>query len=211
MYFLRRIIYALVIVFMDEIPIWGVVITMVCCLLMLAYALHEKQWVDSIINSQHMINETFIYVLCVLLLLFSSYTGSKVRVLLGYFLIVLVLIFVIFNTIVIIYYSLQILYVFLKRIFVQCRRKRMRNEALDIVKKINDAEKEWFVPGEKERKRQWFRPSDSGYGGYKAEQVIVEEGPLEVISEASSQDEQVSVRQSNSDSKHLFVRSNNLL
>lgn len=95
-----------------------------------------------------MINETFIYVLCVLLLLFSSYTGSKVRVLLGYFLIVLVLIFVIFNTIVIIYYSLQIFYVFLKRIFVQCRRKRMRNEALDIVKKINDAEKEWFVPRE---------------------------------------------------------------
>lgn len=46
MYFLRRIIYALVIVFMDEIPIWGVVITMVCCLIMLAYALHEKQWVD---------------------------------------------------------------------------------------------------------------------------------------------------------------------
>ena len=50
MYFIRRIIYALVIVFMDEIPIWGVIITMACCLIMLAYALHEKQWVDTIIN-----------------------------------------------------------------------------------------------------------------------------------------------------------------
>ena len=41
MFVLRRIIYALVIVFMDGEMIWGVVIVIVCCIVMLAYALSE--------------------------------------------------------------------------------------------------------------------------------------------------------------------------
>ena len=46
MFLLRRIIYALVIVFMDQIMIFGVLIVMYSCLLMLAYALSECQWQD---------------------------------------------------------------------------------------------------------------------------------------------------------------------
>ena len=41
MFLIRRVIYALVIVFMDEIPLWGVLIFMTCTLIMLAYALSE--------------------------------------------------------------------------------------------------------------------------------------------------------------------------
>jgi hypothetical protein len=41
MYLLRRVVYALVIVFMDEITVWPVVIVMVSTLIMLAYALSE--------------------------------------------------------------------------------------------------------------------------------------------------------------------------
>ena len=50
MFIMRRVIYALVIVFMDKVMIWGVIIVMICCLIMLAYALSEHQWKDSIIN-----------------------------------------------------------------------------------------------------------------------------------------------------------------
>jgi len=44
MFLLRRVIYAFVIVFMDEISVWPVMIVMVCTLVMLAYALLEYQW-----------------------------------------------------------------------------------------------------------------------------------------------------------------------
>ena len=44
MFLLRRIIYAFVIVFMNEISVWPVIIVMVCTLVMLAYALLEYQW-----------------------------------------------------------------------------------------------------------------------------------------------------------------------
>lgn len=42
MFLLRRIIFALVIVFMDTIPIWGVLIFMYSTLIMLAYTLSEQ-------------------------------------------------------------------------------------------------------------------------------------------------------------------------
>lgn len=42
MFLLRRVIYALVIVFMDDIMLWGVLIVMASCLIMLAYALSEN-------------------------------------------------------------------------------------------------------------------------------------------------------------------------
>ena len=44
MFLLRRVIYALVIVFMGETMLFPVLIVMLCCLVMLAYALLEKQW-----------------------------------------------------------------------------------------------------------------------------------------------------------------------
>ena len=41
MYLIRRVTYALVIVFMDEYMVFGVLIVLVQCLIMLAYALAE--------------------------------------------------------------------------------------------------------------------------------------------------------------------------
>ena len=140
---------------------------------MLAYALHEKQWVDTIINYQHIIDESFIYVLCVLLLLFSGYVDAETRVLLGYIMIGIIFMFVVFNTIVIIYYTLQRIWLFLKRIFVQCQRKKLRKEVITIVEKINEDlanhEKDWFVPDE----LGWFEADDTGYGGYKLTYITV--------------------------------------
>ena len=75
------------------------------------------------------------------------------RHILGYTLISLLFLYVIFNTIVIIYYALAIFFVYIRRVFVQCRRKKLHNEALGRVEKINQSsrtvnEKNWFVPYE---------------------------------------------------------------
>ena len=125
---IRRIIYALVIIFMDEIMIWGVIIVMTCCHIMLAYAFSEYQWQDTLINQQHIVDEITIYILCVLLLFFSNQVSSQMRVLLGYILIGIVFAYVIYNTIVILIYSLRIMWLYIKRIFIQCRRKRIKKE-----------------------------------------------------------------------------------
>ena len=50
MFLIRRIIYAIVIVYMAEQMVWGVVVVMMSCLFMLAYALSEWQWKDQLIN-----------------------------------------------------------------------------------------------------------------------------------------------------------------
>jgi len=51
MFVMRRVIFALVIVFMDQIPIWGVLIFMAMALTMLGYVLSEHQWKDCEINN----------------------------------------------------------------------------------------------------------------------------------------------------------------
>ena len=50
MFLLRRIIYAVVIVYMAEQMICSVVVVMISCLIMLAYALSEWQWKDKFMN-----------------------------------------------------------------------------------------------------------------------------------------------------------------
>ena len=50
MFLLRRVVYALVIVFLVEAYLWGVFVVMFSCLCMLAFALTEFQWKDKIIN-----------------------------------------------------------------------------------------------------------------------------------------------------------------
>lgn len=142
MFLLRRFIYAFVIVFMDEIMHWGVVIVMTCTLMMLAYALSEFQWKDSLINKQHIFNETTIYILCVLLLCFNNYCSAMMREFLGVVLICICSIYVVYNTIVIIIYSLRLYRLFLMRLIVQCRRKHTRNEALQVVQTLN--KKGWY-------------------------------------------------------------------
>ena len=50
MFMFRRIIYALVIVYMDKIHIFGVLVFMISTLIMLAYVLTEFQWKERVIN-----------------------------------------------------------------------------------------------------------------------------------------------------------------
>ena len=134
---LRRIIYALVIVFMDKVMYYGVFIVMLSCLAMLAFACTEHQWKDRIINYQHIFDECTIYIICLILLCYSSFVTSEMRWLLGWVLIGICFVYVIFNTIVIIYYALCLMWLFIKRIFIQCRKRRLQREAIAIIDKLN--------------------------------------------------------------------------
>jgi len=137
MFLTRRVIYAVVIVCMDEIPVWGVFIVMACCLSMLAYALTEWQWNEKIINYQHLFDEMTIYVLCIFLLLYSGYVARDMRYSLGWWMIGVCLLYVLVNTVVILTYNVRRLYLFLKRFIMLRRRNRLRTEVLRTVKHLN--------------------------------------------------------------------------
>lgn len=178
MFLLRRVVYALVIIFMDDIMVWGVFIVMANCMLMLAYALSENPWQDSLINYQHVLDESTIYVLCLLMLTFSNYVDGETRYILGFFFIGICFAYVVYNTIVIIVYSLHLLWLYLRRVFVQCRRRRLRDDTLLVVEKLNHDEavtrgtifNEAEVAGKIEK--QWFEPNDGIGGGFRAELVF---------------------------------------
>ena len=85
-----------------------------------------------------MIDEVAIYFFCIILLLFSSYVSAEMRYMLGFFLIGICFAYVVFNTVIIITYSLHLLWVLIRRIYVQCRRKNLRNEVIKTVKVLNN-------------------------------------------------------------------------
>ena len=76
MFLVRRIVYALAIVFMAQYAVFSIFLVMLSGMIMLAYALSEWQWKDHIISCQHIGDEVTIYVLCVLLLLYSGFVES---------------------------------------------------------------------------------------------------------------------------------------
>ncbi len=145
MFMMRRIIYALTIVFMDEIPIWGVFIFMGYTLLMLGYVLSEHQWKDRVINSQHIFNECILYVLSVMMLLFSSYVEPSMRYILGFLLIAIVFIFVVYNLVIMLLFSCKLLILIIRRQFYRLKRAKLSSEVKKIVNDIQiNLEKMWF-------------------------------------------------------------------
>ena len=192
MFLLRRIIYALVIVFMDEVMYYGVFVVMLSCLTMLAFACTEWQWKERIINYQHIFDECTIYVICLLLLCFSNFVAPPVRWLIGWILIGVCFVYVIFNTIVIIYYAICLIWVFIRRIFIQCRKRRLQKEAILIIEKLNKA-RLGVRPRLEEKKKPEPEKDDSPLPVREEIPVIVEEPPeppkAEPVNEAPQEEE----------------------
>ena len=153
--------------------VFGVLIVLASCLIMFAYALSENQWLETIINYQHYVSEATIYVLCLILLLFSNYVGAaETRYFLGFILIGICFAYIVFNAIIIVTYSLQLLWVFLRRIYMQCARKRLRKDVLSTVKDLNEdlsRKTFWLDPAKNSDRPKRFKPKDTEAGGYKAE------------------------------------------
>ena len=100
--------------------------------------------------------------------------APPVRWLIGWALIGVCFIYVIFNTIVIIYYALCLMWVFLKRIFLQCRRRRLQKEAILIIDKLNK-ERLGIRPPVREKKPPKPEREDSPLPVKEEIPVIVEE------------------------------------
>ena len=118
MFMARRIIFALMIVYMDKVEIWNVLLFMACTLIMLAYTLSEHQWKSYVINYQHIFNECTLYIVSVLLLCFNNFLGPEMRYMMGFVLIALVFIFVVYNTIIMLLYSCKIFIYIIRRLYL---------------------------------------------------------------------------------------------
>lgn len=107
-YLLRRVLFVMVTLFVFETPLFAALSLVGVSLLMMGVLLTERQWEASLINVQHLVNEIVLYLVLVLLVLFTSTTiptGAAAN--LGWLLIALVVAMIFFNTAVMIYYSLR--------------------------------------------------------------------------------------------------------
>ena len=101
---------------------------------MLAYVLSENQWKDKIINNQHIFNESTLYILSVHMLLFSNYLSPFMRYCMGFVLITIVFIFVVYNTIIMLLFSCKLMILIIRRAYYRRRHRHLRGE----VKSITD-------------------------------------------------------------------------
>lgn len=100
MFLIRRLVYALSIVFLAGNPFFGVWILMHGTLLMLAFAVTEMPWRDPLINRQHQFNELTTYLICIVLLLFNNFVPTFTREVLGYCMIGIISVFLVYNAVI---------------------------------------------------------------------------------------------------------------
>mmetsp|Transcript_237 Transcript_237/g.355 ORF Transcript_237/g.355 Transcript_237/m.355 type:complete len:152 (-) Transcript_237:5137-5592(-) len=134
MFMLRRIIFAAVIVYMDEMPLWGTLIFMFSTLCMLAYVLTEQQWKNQSMNRQHIFNEITLYLFSVLMLCFSNLVTPLMRYTLGFVLIGAVFLFATVNVITMLLQCGKLFILMTRKLYFKSKRKNLRLEA----KKIGD-------------------------------------------------------------------------
>ena len=138
MFLLRRVIYALTIIFFIQNLLFGVLITQAICMAMLAYALYENQWNESVINWQHIGNEIVIYTLCVILMLFNGTVDAQIRYHLGWVLCYICLAYIVLNSIVILFYSARLIRLLFRHKYPKKRSQRqMEKESRLAIKSLD--------------------------------------------------------------------------
>ena len=110
MFLVRRLLYAIVIVWADEVMHVGVLLVLFSSMVMMAYACKEWQWKDSIINYQHILNESAIYLVCAYIFCSSTLiVDAEVRWQWGFVLIAVCFIYVLYNAVVMIIYAIRLI------------------------------------------------------------------------------------------------------
>ena len=114
-FLLRRIMYSAIVLFMINLPMIGAYILSIVCLGMLIYIIVEKQWEESVISCQHVLNEIALYLVLVSVVASSlPIVGAAVSPL-GWFMIIVFLLTLIFNMVIIAYCTILHVRMFLKR------------------------------------------------------------------------------------------------
>lgn len=122
---LRRLLYALIIVFMvgEVKAFFGALMLTLTSLAMLLFVASEHQWETTMLNCQHLINETIFYIVCVSLLCFTGLlTDTAQSTNLGWLLIGIIIAMVIYNTVVILYDLL----VYARLVIIRCLNKNKK-------------------------------------------------------------------------------------
>ena len=130
---LRRILFALVILFMTSQTqvFFGAFLLQLTCLFMGIMIVMEMQWQDGLINVQHFVNEVFLYLFCVSMMLFTGVLEqSRQSVALGWLLIGLCCIMIIYNLAVILVDTLSFLHLLYKRYYSRHVAKKCSNVKL---------------------------------------------------------------------------------
>ena len=134
MYTTRRIVYSLSIVLLANYPLFGVWILLGGTICMIAYAVTEMPWRDSIINHQHIFNEFMTYFICIFLLLFNGFVDARTRYNLGYLLIAVVTIFLFYNGILMMRKVTKLIKLLLRKWRVHRQQRSLMREANLIAK-----------------------------------------------------------------------------
>lgn len=124
LYCLRRILYALVIVYMSHMPLIGISAMIIAVMIYLAFVIQEKPWKDSLVNTQHIINEAGLYLALIFLVTFKAVGDINVRDPLGYGFIALICLLVAYNMLIIVFDAIRYIKNLIKA--KKLKRKRVR-------------------------------------------------------------------------------------
>ena len=103
-FLLRRIVYSSIVLFMTQLPMLGAYLLALICLAMLAFIIVERQWEDSLISWQHVVNEVALYLLLLSALASALPLSAALVSPLGWFMIGLVMATLIVNEVIMAYY-----------------------------------------------------------------------------------------------------------
>ena len=101
--------------------ILGVFLLLMTCLFMLGFVLSEWQWQSKWISYQHIGNEIALYVVCVLLLMFTGFCSLALIWALGWVVVGLLVAIIAFNLVMMLFYSVWHARMMVRRYF---NRKR---------------------------------------------------------------------------------------
>ena len=136
MFVVRRIVYAAMIVGMDQVPLFATHVFMFMTLVMLGFVLSEHQWKDRVINQQHIFNEIILYCLSVVMLTFTNFVSPLMRYIMGFVLITLVFVFVIYNAVIMLLFSCKFFILIIRKQYYRLKRRDLGREAKALAQKI---------------------------------------------------------------------------
>ena len=133
---LRRVIYALSIVFLAQQPLLGIIILQLGTIVMIAYGLIEQPWKDPMINQQYTLNEVFTYVVCLFLMIFNGYIPTETRFTIGYVLIGVTSVYLVYNGIILMRKVTRLFKLLLRKWRTLRQKRSLSKEAKAIANKI---------------------------------------------------------------------------
>ena len=131
-FLIRRIVYSAIVLFMIKLSMVGAYILALICLGMIAFIIVEKQWEDSLIAWQHVVNEVGLYLILLAVLACALPLSGVLVSPLGWYMIAVFLATLIFNLVIMAYY----VQAHLRQVFRRCKNK------CGAKKKIKTAEEE---------------------------------------------------------------------